>query len=85
MLRTPSLRDLELFGLEAIEDPLWAAIITADPVLLIGGHGTAKTTLAGRLAQALGETFWVYYASKALFEDVIAQRFRGSRLEFGNF
>ena len=71
MLKTPSLRDLELFGLEAIEDPLWAALITADPVLLIGGHGTAKTTLAERLAQVLGETFWAYDASKALFEDVI--------------
>ena len=67
----PKLEDLNLYGLESIEDSLWAALITADPVLLIGGHGTAKTTLAERLAQALGETFWAYDASKALFEDVI--------------
>jgi len=71
VMEIPRLRDLELYGLETIEDSLWAALITADPVLLIGGHGTAKTTLAEKLAQALGETFWAYDASKALFEDVI--------------
>ncbi len=67
----PRLRDLQLYGLDSIEEPLWAALITADPVLLIGGHGTAKTALAERVAGALGEVFWAYDASKALFEDVI--------------
>ena len=71
MKRYPTLESLQLYGLEPIEDLVWAGLVTADPLLLIGGHGTAKTTLAERIAGALGEVFWAYDASKALFEDVI--------------
>lgn len=65
------LTSLGLYGLSSIEEPILAALVTGDPMLLIGTHGTAKTTLVEKLAQSLGETFIAYDASKALFEDVI--------------
>jgi len=68
---TPILSALGLYGLDSIEEPILAGLVTGDPVLLIGAHGTAKTTLVERLAESLQETFIAYDASKALFEDVI--------------
>jgi hypothetical protein len=65
------LRRLGLFGMERIEEPLLAALVTGDPILLVGPHGTAKTLLARRLAEALQMRFHAYDASKALFEDVL--------------
>ena len=53
------------------ENLLLAGILTGDPVLLIGTHGTAKTHLATKFAEALGKRFIAYDASKALFEDVL--------------
>lgn len=65
------LRQLGLFGLDGIEDAILAALALGDPLLLVGGPGSAKTTLAERVAAALGMRFWAYDASKAMFEDVI--------------
>ncbi len=65
------LEQLGLYGYEGVEWPILAGLVTGDPVLLVGGHGTAKTTLARRLAKALELSFWAYDASKALFEDVL--------------
>lgn len=62
---------LGLYGLESLETVVLAGLITGDPVLLIGPHGTAKTALCERLAQALGLRFRAYDASKALFEDLV--------------
>ena len=56
---------------EQNENLLLAGILTGDPVLLIGTHGTAKTHLATKFAEALGKRFIAYDASKALFEDVL--------------
>lgn len=53
------------------ENLLLAGLLTGDPVLLIGTHGTAKTHLATKLSEALGKQFITYDASKALFEDVL--------------
>ncbi len=65
------LQNLKIFGLDMIEDAILAGLVTGDPVLLIGRHGSAKTLLAKRIAQALGMKFIAYDASKSLFEDVI--------------
>jgi MoxR-like ATPase len=54
-----------------IEDAVLAGLVTGDPVLLVGSHGSAKTLLAERVAEALGLRFWAYDAAKANFEDLI--------------
>ncbi len=64
-------RQLGIFGLDRIEHAIVAGVVTGDPILLIGSHGTAKTTLCRRLAEALGLRFWAYDASKSLFEDIL--------------
>ncbi|MFH1437286.1 MAG: MoxR family ATPase [Pseudomonadota bacterium] len=65
------LEQLNIYGMQRIEKAILAGLVTGEPVLLIGGHGTAKTTLCCRIAEALGLRFWAYDASKAMFEDVI--------------
>ena len=66
------LEQLGIYGWnEQNENLLLAGILTGDPLLLIGTHGTAKTHLATKFAEALGKRFISYDASKALFEDVL--------------
>ncbi|MCX8094330.1 MAG: MoxR family ATPase [Candidatus Goldbacteria bacterium] len=62
---------LGIYGMNEIEDVIITGIAIGDPVLLIGTHGTAKTTLCRKLAEVLGLKFHAYDASKALFEDII--------------
>ena len=64
-------RKLGLFGLEGIETGLEIGLVTQNPLLFVGRHGTGKTLLVKRIAQALGLKFHSYDASKSLFEDVI--------------
>lgn len=64
-------RSLGFYGMAEIEVSILAGLVTGDPVLLVGSHGSAKTALVRRLAAELGLRFWAYDASKALFEDVI--------------
>ena len=66
------LEQLGIYGWnEKNENLVLASLLTGDPVLLIGNHGTAKTHSALKIAQALKRKFIVYDASKALFEDVL--------------
>ena len=65
------LQKLNIYGLNQIEDGIIAGLVSGDPVLLIGRHGSAKTLLVNRLSQALGLKFIAYDASKALFDDVV--------------
>lgn len=65
------LKKLGIHGMSEVEDMILAGLVTGDPVLLVGTHGTAKTFLCSRIAKAMGLKFWAYDASKALFEDVI--------------
>jgi len=65
------LERLGIYGMERIENAVLSGLVTGDPVLLIGGHGSGKTFMCQRLAEALGMDFWAYDASKAMFEDVL--------------
>ncbi len=65
------LEKLGIYGLEEIENHIFAGLVTGDPVLLVGRHGSAKTMLARKIAECLDAKFIAYDASKALFDDVI--------------
>ena len=65
------IKELGVVGYDVYDAPLMAALVTGDPVVLVGQHGSAKTFLCRRLAKALGLKFQAYDASKALFDDVI--------------
>ncbi len=65
------LRELGLAGLEGLELPVLSSLVTGDPLLMIGTHGSGKTALAGAIAENLGLRFHAYDASKALFEDIV--------------
>lgn len=62
---------LGLMGLSSIEAPLLAALATEQPLLLIGPHGTAKSLLLTRVAEALDLTFRHYNASLLNFDDLV--------------
>lgn len=66
------LQNIGIFGWkEQDENLILASLLTGDPLLLIGNHGSAKTLIANKIAEALGRKFLVYDASKAMFEDVL--------------
>ena len=65
------LRALGVVGWEHLEGPILAALVTEAPILLIGEHGTAKSMVLERLADALGVTFRHYNASILNFDDLI--------------
>lgn len=65
------LRRLGLIGLSELEAPILAALATESPLLLIGPHGTAKSLLLTRIAEALGLPFRHYNASLLNFDDLV--------------
>lgn len=65
------LRRLGIVGLASLEAPILAALATETPLLLIGPHGTAKSLLLTRLAEALGLQFRHYNASLLNFDDLV--------------
>jgi MoxR-like ATPase len=69
--RRGPLQRLGLVGLSGIEAPILAALATESPLLLIGPHGTAKSLLLTRIAQALALEFRHYNASLLNFDDLI--------------
>ena len=64
------LRNLGIVGWDAIEPVILAALATETPLLLVGPHGTAKSLLLERLAEALGLRFRHYNASIINFDDL---------------
>ncbi|MGB9609407.1 MAG: AAA family ATPase [Bryobacteraceae bacterium] len=54
-----------------MEPAILASLVTEDPLLLIGPHGTGKSMLLERLAQALGLCYRHYNASLICFDDLI--------------
>jgi len=66
------LREIGIYGWTPEDENLvLASLLTGDPLLMIGAHGSAKTHVAYKLAEALDKRFLSYDASKALFEDVL--------------
>jgi MoxR-like ATPase len=57
--------------MEPIEPLILAALITAEPLLLIGPHGTAKSYLLCRISEALGLKWRHYNASLLNFDDLV--------------
>lgn len=65
------LRALGIVGYDQVEPVVLAALATETPLLLIGPHGTAKSLLLARLAQALGLAWRHYNASLVNYDDLI--------------
>ena len=62
---------LHIQGWRHLDAVLLAALATEFPVLLIGPHGTAKTLLVERLAEALNLEFRHYNASLLNYDDLV--------------
>jgi len=65
------LRGLGLVGLDDIEPVVVAAAAAELPMLLVGPHGTGKSLLLTRVAEALGLTWRHYNASLLNYDDLI--------------
>ena len=72
-LTLPSLltQPLGLEGWTALEPVILASLASAEPMLLIGRHGAAKSFLLERLAEALGLEFRCYNASLIDYDDLV--------------
>lgn len=69
--RACRLADLGIHGFERLEEVVLAALITEDPLLLIGRSGTGKTYLLNTLSEALGLEHRHYNASLISFDDLV--------------
>lgn len=63
--------ELGVFGFGALQLPLLTALVTEDPLLLIGECGTGKTYLLNRISAALGLEHRHYNASLIAFDDLV--------------
>ena len=71
-VKTMLLEKLGIFGWkEQDENLVLSSLLTGDPLLLIGNHGSAKTHVANKIGQAINKSYLCYDASKAMFEDVL--------------
>jgi MoxR-like ATPase len=62
---------LGVFGFDELEPIVLAALITEDPLLLVGNSGTGKTFLLNSLSEALGLEHRHYNASLIAFDDLV--------------
>lgn len=65
------LAQLGVVGIGQIEPVVIGALISGDPLLLIGGHGAGKSYLLERIAIALGLEWRHYNASLLNFDDLV--------------
>ncbi len=65
------LESLGLVGMQAIEPVVLAALISGEPLLLIGRHGTAKSYLLARICQAMRLEWRHYNASLLNYDDLV--------------
>jgi MoxR-like ATPase len=70
-VKTGTLRTLGVIGWDHLEPVILAALATESPLLLVGPHGSAKTLVLTRLAEALGLEHRHYNASLLNFDDLI--------------
>jgi MoxR-like ATPase len=68
---TSSLRSLGVFGYDHVEPVIIAALVTGDPLLLIGKAGTGKSFLLNSLSEALELEHRHYNASLIAFDDLV--------------
>ena len=64
-------RPLGVFGWDLLEPLILASLASGDPLLVIGRHGTAKSFLLERLAQALKLEYRFYNASLLNYDDLV--------------
>ncbi|MCX7140928.1 MAG: MoxR family ATPase [Proteobacteria bacterium] len=62
---------LGVYGFDAVEPVVLAALVTEDPLLLVGNSGTGKTFLLNTLSEALGLEHRHYNASLIAFDDLV--------------
>ena len=65
------LEQLGLVGMASIERVVLAALVSGDPLLLIGAHGTAKSYLLSRICQALAIKWRHYNTSLLNYDDLV--------------
>ena len=65
------LADLGVYGFDRHEIAILAALVTEDPLLLVGRSGTGKTFLLNTLSEALGLQHRHYNASLISFDDLV--------------
>jgi MoxR-like ATPase len=65
------LADLGVYGFDRPETTILAALVTEDPLLLVGRSGTGKTFLLNTLSEALGLKHRHYNASLISFDDLV--------------
>jgi len=65
------LSGLGVYGFDSIEPLILSALVTEDPLLLIGPSGTGKTYLLNSLSEALGLEHRHYNASLISFDDLV--------------
>ena len=70
-MNTGHLQSLGVYGYAAVEPVILAALVTGDPLLLIGRAGTGKTFLLNSLSEALGLEHRHYNASLIAFDDLV--------------
>ena len=70
-MKTRYLQALGVYGYEAVEPIVLAALVTEDPLLLIGKAGTGKTYLLNSLSEALNLEHRHYNASLISFDDLV--------------
>lgn len=69
--RSRHLASLGIFGFVRSETLILAALVTEDPMLLIGASGTGKTFLLNSISEALGLEHRHYNASLISFDDLV--------------
>lgn len=69
--RTPILPSLGVYGFNEVELVILAALVTEDPLLLVGKSGTGKTFLLNSISEALELNHRHYNASLVSFDDLV--------------
>jgi MoxR-like ATPase len=65
------LRGIGVYGYDRVEPVVLAALVTGDPLLLIGNAGTGKTFLLNSLSEVMGLEHRHYNASLINFDDLV--------------
>jgi MoxR-like ATPase len=70
-MKTGFLRALGIYGYDPVEPIILAALVSEDPLLLVGKAGTGKTFLLNSLSEALELEHRHYNASLIAFDDLV--------------